>query len=73
LRARLDRDVERAVGQPIGLERRERALDRQKLGVIGGIAARDGLVVRLGDNLLPAHDHSPDWNFINSGGTPGLL
>src|SRR6266545_1110703 len=72
LRARLDRNVERAVGKTIRLERVERALDREKLGMIGGILAGDRLVMRLGDDLIAAHHHRTDRNLVLRSSKPRL-
>src|SRR5207237_6076171 len=73
LRARLDCDVERAVGEAIGFERVERPLDGQKLGVIGRILPRHGLVVRLGDHLFATHDDCTNRDFIEGSGTTRLF
>ncbi len=52
LRARLERHVQRAVAESIGLQQGERPLHGQELGVRRRIAPADDLVVRT-------HDHRP--------------
>src|SRR6266566_1190873 len=72
LRTRLERDVERAVGKTIRLERVERALDRQKLGMIRGIAPSHGLVMRLGDDVIAPHHDRTDRDFVLGRSEPRL-
>ena len=49
----------------------QRTLQRQHLGVRRGVAAIDGFVVRLGQNLAVAHDHRADGNLLANRGRPG--
>ena len=54
LGARLQRDVERCAGKPIFAGVGEGALDREKLGMGGGVPARDRLVMGLAQNTPSA-------------------
>src|SRR6266566_2968929 len=56
LRARLERHVQRAVAESIGLQQGERSLHGQELGVGRRIAPANGLVVRTHDHrAVPKH------------------
>jgi hypothetical protein len=55
--ARLERHVERGIGQPVTAERLAGRAQHRDLCVRGGIVAHDRRIVAGGDDLLPAHQH----------------
>src|SRR5437016_3064661 len=67
LRAGLERDVESAVFQAVGVERAQGLLDGEQLGVSGGIAPSYCLVVRSSDDRAVPHHRSADGNLLQPG------
>src|SRR5262245_53179932 len=72
LRARLERDVERRVGQPVGALGAEGALNHEQLGVGRGVVPLDRLVVRGGDHPTVPHHNGAHGNLIPPGRPTGL-
>src|SRR5256886_5775865 len=66
LRAGLERDVESAVFQAVGVERAQGLLDGEQLGVSGGIAPSHCLVVRPSDDRAVSRDHRSDRDLVRS-------
>jgi len=64
LRAGLERDVEGAIVQSVGAEGLDSTLNREQLGVRGGVAAMYRLVVCLRDHTTVPHHDRPDGNLV---------
>src|SRR5438309_1004900 len=73
LRARLEGDVQGGVFETVGPGHPESRLNREQLGVSGGIATRDGFVVRPGQNGAVPGDHGPNGDLIRSRSPPSLF
>src|SRR5256885_1936119 len=71
LRARLESDVQSGVFETVGPGRLEGRLDREQLGVGGGIATRDGFVVRPGQHGAIPGDHGPNGTASSRAGAVG--
>src|SRR4051812_4750244 len=72
-RTRLKRDVEVALGQPLGLDQGSGAADRQHLAMGGRVAVGERAVAGTGDHLAAAHDHAADRDLAGSPGGAGLV
>ena len=70
-RARLQRDVEIAIDQPLTADDIGSLPDRDNLGVRGGIAVGQGAVSGGGDDLAVKHDHASDRHFAGFSGVLG--
>src|SRR5437016_10294099 len=64
LGAGLERDVQGTVFEAIARGDLQRLLNREQLGVGGGIAARDRLIVRPDKNVAVAGDHRADRDLV---------
>jgi len=59
-RARLQRHMEIAVGEPLAAERARRRANGDELGMRGGVAIGKRTIAGAGDHLVIAHDDAAD-------------
>ena len=62
-RARFQRHIEVAAGQPFAADQRRRGAQRQHFGVGGGVAVGQGAVAGGRDDHAIPHDHAADRHF----------